>query len=401
MPRRLYICFLGLLAAAPPLATDMYLPAIPSITQQWQVETSQLHLSLVLWFVAYSVTLMVWGSLSDRFGRRPILLTGLALFTISSLLCGLSQNVMQLIAWRILQGTGAAGASSMVMAIARDQFEGKERQRVLAWIGVILGVAPMVAPSIGAAIMQFASWRWIFVMQATLSTLTLVLALVMYRETALALEATGVAGMFQRYGRLAMNRNFIFISATTAVLAAPLLGFVAFSPIAFMIHFGMNEQQFALLFGANAICVILGSVACTKVIHRYSEFRLLTIAFVGCCVGGGVILVTGNSGWPYFSAGMALYSFFFGLSRPLVTHLVLEQVDRDIGAASSVIVCQQFLCGACGMAISTYHWDQPFVVFGILATVSPLVTLACWPWILRWISHPVPSEPQAQVNRVR
>ena len=381
MPRHLYKYYLGLLAASAPLATDMYLPAIPRLAQQWGAPTSTVNLSLVLWFVAYSVTLLVWGTVSDRFGRRPILLWGLSLFVATSVLCALSQDVTQLILARVLQGVAAAGGASMVMAIARDRFGGHERKQVLAWIAVILGFAPMIAPSIGSAILQYGDWRLIFLMQAALGGLSLALTLLLYQETATNLDRSNVRGMVARYGRLAQNRNYLLANGATGLLAAPLLGFVAFSPIAFIVHFSMTEQQFGLAFGANALCVIAGSFICSQLVGRFSDRRMLVTAFVGCAIGGLLLLAVGQSTWMLFSAAMAVYSFGFGLSRPLVNHLVLEQVDRDFGAASSGIVCCQFLCGAAGMAIATQDWPNQFLAFGVMAAVCPLITLSLWPLI--------------------
>lgn len=381
----LYIVFLAMIAAVSPLATDMYLPAIPRIAAEWAVEKSVVNLSLVFWFAAYAVTLLLWGSLSDRFGRRPVLISGLAGFVFSSVLCAFSQDAYHLIGARILQGAAAAGASSMVMAIARDRYEGKQRQLVLAWIGIILGIMPMLAPSIGAAILKYATWRYIFGLQAVLAALSLTLTLMVYDETAAALDPGGVFSVFQRYGRLSKNANYMLTNGTTALLTGPFFGFIAFSATAYITHFGMSEQQFGLLFGANAVCAILGALVCTRLIKNYSEYRLLTVSFFGCLAGGLLLLFLGSFQWFMFTVGMGIFSFSLGLSRPLINHLVLEQVSRDIGAASSGIVCCQFIAGACGMAVSTHEWSHPFVVFGLLAALVPLAVLAIWPFLLRRI----------------
>lgn len=409
MPKRLYIFYLGFVAAVPPLATDMYLPAIPSIAAQWGVDQSLVNLSMVLWFVSFSFTLLIWGSLSDRFGRRPILVTGLVSFALATILCAGAQDVWQLIGARVLQGIAAAGASSMVLAIARDQFEGRIRQRVLAWIGIVLGLAPMLAPSIGALILEYGDWRFLFVAQAVLAAIALVATLSVYRETAKELDKSGFMSFFSRYGRVAQNYRFVITTGAAGLLAAPMLGFVAFSPIAYIVHFKMSETNFGLLFGANALCVIAGSMLCTRLINRFNDHVLLTVAFSGCLLGGLTILFFGFSNWIMFFLSMAVYSSFFGISRPLVNHLMLEQVHRDIGAASSTIICYQFLCGAIGMTISTYDWSYPFFAFGLLAAVSPLITLSFWPVILRFstaqttdqtISEPIsPTVPQPAHNR--
>ncbi|OYP28269.1 multidrug effflux MFS transporter [Rhodopirellula sp. MGV] len=385
MPQHLYKYFLGLLAATAPLATDMYLPAIPMLAERWQVPTSTVHLSLVLWFFAYGLMLLFWGSVSDRTGRRPILIIGLSLFIGASLLCAISQDVTQLIGARILQGIGAAGAAAMVMAIARERFEGQERKRTLAWVSVILGFAPMIAPTIGSAILEVASWRVIFIAQGSLAGVSLLATLFLYQETATitARKTSRIAGvtkeLFARYGRLLHNPGYLLANGSTSLLSAPLLGFVAYSPVAFIVHFEFTQTQFAMAFGGNAAFVIIGSLICAKLVDRIDDRKLLSLAFMGCLVGGVLLLAFGAQQWLAFSTAMAIYSFFFGLSRPLVNHLVLDYVHEDFGAAASGLVSVQFLCGAAGMAIATAEWQQPFLVFGLLSTVCPVLTLILWP----------------------
>lgn len=386
MSERYYKYYLGLLAAAPPLSTDMYLPAMPKLAELWSVSDSQVHLSLVLWFATYGAMLLVWGSISDRYGRRPILIYGLSTFVATSLLCGLAGSVEQLIVARILQGAAAAGGSAMAMAIARDRFSGRDLQQILAWIGVILGLAPMIAPSIGAAILHYADWRWIFVVQGAMAALTLGATLMFYQESAILGERSGVSQLVLRYVRLMKNRNYLATNGSTGILSAPLLGFVAFSPIAYMQNFGLSESQFALVFGANALCVVAGSAFCARMVGRIPEQRLLILALFGCLLGGILQLVWmswwGWGPWP-FGICLAIYSFAFGLSRPLVNHLVLSQVEHEFGAAASAIVCYQFLCGAVGMAVATASWGQPFYVFAVLSTVCPVATvlvLGLWLW---------------------
>jgi DHA1 family bicyclomycin/chloramphenicol resistance-like MFS transporter len=145
----------------------MYLPALPMIAKQWGVPDSRVA-AVAGVVVTSSVFLLVCGPLSDKHGRRPVLLGGLALFAGASLACALASDAAQLIAFRILQGIGAAGPSSMCMAICRDRYEGPRRKYILAWIGIILGLTPMIAPTIGALLLRLAHWRFIFVVQAGL-----------------------------------------------------------------------------------------------------------------------------------------------------------------------------------------------------------------------------------------
>ena len=177
-----YVLFLGLIAAVPALSTDMYLPAMPTIAKQWGIPESQAGLSLVLWFASFSIFLLVCGPLSDKYGRRPVLLAGLSVFTLSGFLCAVSVNIFQLVLFRIMQGAGAAAPSAMCMAICRDRYEGDKRKRTLAYISIILSMTPMIAPMIGATLLKFVSWRAIFAVQGLLTIMTIVISL-RYRET--------------------------------------------------------------------------------------------------------------------------------------------------------------------------------------------------------------------------
>ncbi|MDX2455403.1 MFS transporter [Desulfosarcina sp.] len=155
------LLLLALLTAFPPLSTDMYLPAIPLLQKTWQQPLAIVNLTLVGFFVSYCVFLLIYGPLSDRFGRRPLLLVGIGIFILASLLCALSNNVVSLTFFRVLQAAGAASASALALAISKDAYGVHERERILA-------LAPMLAPIFGGWLMTWFSWRWIFVVQGML-----------------------------------------------------------------------------------------------------------------------------------------------------------------------------------------------------------------------------------------
>lgn len=374
-----FILFIALMGALPPLSTDMYLAAIPRIAEEWAVPASQVNLSLVLWFIAFSVCLLIYGSLSDRVGRKPVLVWGVAVFTVSSVLCAFAQNVEQLILFRILQGASAAAPSAMCLATCRDRFEGRLRQRILAWMGIIIGIAPMVAPSIGAVILQYANWHWIFGIQAILGGLLFILVLSMFTESAAELEGGGIGAMLARYGRLLRNRNFVMANCSMSLIAAPSFGFVAFSATAYISIYQLSEFSFGILFGVNALMTMTGAFICTRLLRYFPDKQLITVCLVGCTSAGLILLVIGGQHYLLFTLGTALYAIFSGMSRPLSNHLILEQVLHDIGAASSTIIFTQFLIGALCMAYVTAGWPLPILAFSLSMLVLPGITLAVWP----------------------
>ncbi len=377
-----YIVFLAGIAAITALATDMYLAAIPRIAEQWGVPRSQVNLSLVLFFIAFSAFLLVWGSLSDKFGRKPVLVGGLSLFTAATFLCAVAPNVTALISFRILQGIGAASASSMSLAICRDKYEGDLRQHVLAYISIILSVVPMLAPSIGALVLKYATWRIIFVVQGSLASLALLAAL-RFDETIAERFRGRLSHILARYGSLVKNREYLMATSVMGLIVGPFYAFIAFSPIAYISIFGLSERLFGILFGVNALAGMLGAFTSTRMSNLLSQKNQLTLCFAGCTAAGLGLLALGAAGPFAFSGFMVVFSYFCGMSRPLSNHLILEQVTRDIGAAASFIVFYQFLLGALCMAFVSHDWVQPLRVFGMVATALPLIVLAIWPGLVR------------------
>ncbi len=382
-----YIAFLAAIAAVPALATDMYLAAMPMIAAEWGVPDSRVALSLVLWFATFSLFLLIYGPLSDKHGRRPVLLAGLSLFTLATVACALATNVTQLIVFRMLQGAGAAGPSSMCMAICRDRYEGIQRKHALAYIGIILGLAPMIAPMIGSMLLKFSSWRAIFALQAVLVGATLLVSL-RYEETAAERISGHILALLGRYRHLRRNRRYLLTNAAMGLILGPFYGFIAFAPVVYIKLYGLSNQAFSLLFAANALMGMLGAFACTRIIKVLSDTVLLTVCLIGCAAGGAGILVWG--GWHYaaFAAGMCIVTFFCGMSRPLSNNLILEQVHQDIGSASSFIVFYQFMVGAVCMRFVTASWKAPIVVFGLLALSLPVFVLVLWPGLLRLLKTP-------------
>jgi len=382
--KTLYVAFLAMLASTPPLSTDMYLASIPQIAESWGVGKEIINLTLVLWFASFSFFILVAGSLSDKYGRKPVLVTGLFIFVSSSFMCALAQNPVQLIVFRILQGAGAGAPSSIVMAIIRDKFDGRERQRAMAYVMTIVALAPMVAPMIGAMLLEFFSWRVIFAAQGAMVALTFVLSFA-FEETIGDKLRVSVYKLASRYTVHFKNRNFMFASLSMGLLATPFYGFIAFSPVYYISIFGLSEKLFSVLFGVNAVFLMAGARTSTFFVRKYGERKVITASIIGCAAGGLGIMLLAPFHYLFFTLFMIVFSYFSGISRPVSGSIIVGLVDTDVGSASSFFVFYQFMTGALCMAVITLPWSHPVLFYGMLTTGMSLVVMFLWQKIASFI----------------
>jgi len=372
-----FVLLLALLTAFPPLATDMYLPAIPHLVENWEHSLAIVNLTLVLFFVTYCISLLFYGPLSDRFGRKPPLISGILLFIAASLLCAFSVNIWMLIAARIIQGMGAGAASSISLAMARDRLESGARERVLSQVSVIMAVAPMVSPMIGSLIMEYLSWPWVFIAQGVMGVVALV-GVLATSESHVGDTDESLLKLLQKYARVFSNRPFMGMVFCNAVISLPLFAFIAGSSSLYIRTFGLGESTFAVFFGANAFCFMSGSMTCMRFGRKLGTLTMISAGYAGIVLGGIMMLSNDFSGPLQFAIPMGIITFSLGLSRPPSNNLSLEQVTKDVGTASSVMVFSYFMCGAISMALVSLEWEDKLFYIGWLSLASGVVGFSSW-----------------------
>lgn len=225
------------------------------LQKAWQQPLAIVNLTLVGFFVSYCVFLLFYGPLSDRFGRRPLLLIGIGLFILASLLCATSDNVVSLIIFRVLQAAGAASASALSLAISKDAFDVHERERILAYIGVIMALAPMLAPVFGGWVLTWFSWRWIFVVQGMLGAVAWI-GVFRMPETLKIPAATGVLHTAGIYLQLLRNRRYVGFALMMSMVVLPHFAFIGGSADIYITRLGLSEQVFGYFFAANALALM-------------------------------------------------------------------------------------------------------------------------------------------------
>jgi DHA1 family bicyclomycin/chloramphenicol resistance-like MFS transporter len=371
------IALLALLAAFPPLSTDMYLAAIPLLADLWHQPLATVNLTLVCFFVTYCGFLLVYGPLSDRYGRRPPLLVGMILFVLASLSCAMADSVVQMILARTLQGAGAAAASAIVFAICKDKFSGQLRQRIFIRIGIIVAAAPMVAPIIGGWIIESLSWRWVFVLQAMLGLISMYGVWTM-EESLTTRNFDGLNRVFRNYARLMGNMPFLLLSLTFACLGVPFFAFIGSSPDIYITGLGYSEKEYGYFFACNASAFMIGPWIFSRMARHYSLIRLLPISYLGVLVSS-VPMTLSSLPLPYrLAVPMWLLTFFFAFGRPPGNNLLLEQVEVDVGSASSVMVFVFFMTGASSMWLISLNWHDKVAVLGWLGIIFATITFTGW-----------------------
>lgn len=375
--KRKLILLIALLSAFPPLSTDMYLPAIPLLQTLWNEPLSTINLTLVGFFIGYCMSLLVYGPLSDKYGRRPLLLIGVGIYIVSSFLCCFVDDVVSLIVLRVLQGVGSASGSALGLAMSKDLFEGNERKKILATIAVVTPLAPMIAPILGGWIMSYFSWHWIFVVQGLIGCFAWY-GVFRMSESLKEFSSSKIHQAGKIYLSLFKNQNYIILVMLFSFSALVHYSFIGSAADIYISRFGLSEKIFGYFFALNALSIMSGAFTCGRLKNSVSTKNLLSISFVGLLLSG-VIMVSEVFLGPWgLAIPMMIASFCFGLSRPSSNHLILEQVSSHAGSASSLMVFFNFVIGAFSMWMIALNWSDKISVIGALGIVSGGAALVIW-----------------------
>lgn len=246
------LAMLALLSAFPPLSIDLYLPALPRVMEEMQTNQGLVNLSLSLFLIFFAAGILVWGPVSEKYGRKPVLLTGLGLYLLGSVGCALSLNVTHLILARVVQAFGGGAAEAVATAMVKDMYTGRKRESVLAVVMAMVVVAPVVAPVMGAWLMTFMSWKAIFRSLAGMGAIALCLSLRL-DET---LEQRYAGSLLQSLGRLGIvlkNPGFSIPLGIFSLVPLPLMAFIGASSFIYIEGFGMTENLYSFYFATIAI----------------------------------------------------------------------------------------------------------------------------------------------------
>lgn len=342
--------FLVIISAFPPLTIDLYLPALPQMVEVFNTDRSMVNLTLSSYFVTYAIGLLFWGPLSEKFGRKPILLIGLAGYMVASILCAMTNSIEQLIGARVCQAFAGSAITVIATAIVKDLYDGREREKIMATIMSLVIIAPMVAPVFGAFLLKIASWRMMFVTLAIFGAFASVLACC-YRET---LETKYQGSMFRSWGRMGVvmkNSSFLKLLVIFSIIPMALMGFLAAGSYIYIDHFGLTEQQFSYAFAFNALCASFGPTIYMKLSYRMPVQKVISGCFALLALAGIFTLTIGDLSPWFFMFIAAPATLMAIIMRVPGTNLMLNQQDHDTGSAVALIQFFSMICGSLGMVL--------------------------------------------------
>ena len=376
--KRSFVIALGVLSAFGPLSIDLYLPALPQVARDLHVSTAGAALTLTACTLGLGVGQLVIGPLSDRWGRRIPLLSGVALFTVFSLVCAIAPTLPWLMAARFGQAVGGSAGIVLARATARDVRSGAELVRLFSVMFAINGLAPVVAPLLGGQLLRVGSWRLTFVALATFGVLIFAVVWRVIPESlpALRRQIGGPAQAARAYRALLGDRRFVALGLTGAFAFSALFAYISAAPFVLQDHYGFSAQLFSLAFASNAVGLVLGTRMATRAGLRRSLVLLV--------VGALAVLLSGPSG-----AGLVLLlpGFFvvaaaIGLCSPTVTAAAMQMHPQTAGAASALLGGAQFVVGgALGPLGGIGASDGP-VLLGAVMTGCAVTATA-----LAWVAH--------------
>jgi DHA1 family bicyclomycin/chloramphenicol resistance-like MFS transporter len=379
---------LGALIAVAPLAMDIYLASMPTMARALAASDEQVQLTLSLYMYAWGAAQILVGPLADRFGRRPALIVGLALFIGASVVCALSQDVHTLIAARIVQAAAMATVAVVPRAVVRDLYSGEQAARMLSLMGVVLGIAPIVAPIIGSHLHVWFGWQANFVFVAGYGAIVLAWVVAALPETIRRrnVHATRVPVMLANYARLLHSRTYLGYLLVATFATSGLFAFLAGSSFVFVTVIGTGEQGFGALFGSVMIGNIVGSSVGSRLVARLGINRMLRYSTWLMLVSGLALAALALGRVTHILAIVApmfLFMVAFMTTMPQATAGALTPFPEIAGSASSLLSFCQLLIASSAALVVGMAFDGTQRPMAVTIAAASVLTFASFRLLIR------------------
>ncbi|MEG9547952.1 Bcr/CflA family efflux MFS transporter [Streptomyces baarnensis] len=384
---------LGGLTALPPLSMDMYLPALPAVTDSLSAPAATIQLTLTACLAGMALGQLVVGPMSDRWGRRKPLLLGMVVYVLATAICALAPTAELLIGFRLLQGLAGAAGIVIARAVVRDLYDGVEMARFFSTLMLISGVAPIIAPLIGGQVLRVTDWRGIFVVLTGVGiALTLVVWKWLHETLPPADRHTGgVTDALRTMRGLLADRVFTGYMIAGGLAFAVLFAYISASPFVVQEIYGASPQTFSLLFGLNSIGLIaVGQINGKLLVGRFSLDKVLGFGLAVIVLAAVALLlmttgVFGEAGLVPVAAGLFVLMSAMGLAMPNTNAQALMRTKHAAGSASALLGTSSFLIGAIASPLVGIAGEDTAVPMAVVQVVCAVAAVACFlllcrPW---------------------
>jgi DHA1 family bicyclomycin/chloramphenicol resistance-like MFS transporter len=340
----LLIIILASLTAFSPLSIDMYLPSFPQIAADFGVSVARVELSLATFFIGLSFGQLLYGTATDRFGRKKPIYVGLSIYCIASLLCVFAPNVETLIILRLFQALGACGGIVIARAMVKDLFDHSESARVFSLLMLIMGVAPILAPLIGGYVALFFGWRAIFTVVSVISAICLIAVYRFLPETREPNSNVRFGNAFRVYLNILKDKSFLGFMLAGGLAQAGMFAYITGSPFVFIELFGVPAEYFGWIFGSNALGMIAVSQINARVVRSVNPTKILRICLFVTAFFSLLLIAAGVLGFGFWGVAIPIFLYVasLGMILPNATAGALSEQAENAGSASALIGTVQY-----------------------------------------------------------
>lgn len=378
------IFFISLMGMFIPLSIDLYLPAMPTMAIYFNTTSALINMTLIAFYIFFAIGIIIFGPLSDKYGRKNILIASLIFYTLGSMACAVTESIYQLILFRVFQSLGAGGVMAISTALVKDCFSGTIKSKVLALIQAMGVIAPMIAPVVGAMILKFAEWHVTFWLLALIGLITLILALFFEETLPRSDRYTGkLAGSLSRLLVVGQNIGFSTFLFIAALLAAPYMAYVTMSSYIYQNYFALDPQTYSYYFAVNSAFAILGPVLYIRSIGSISARSFAWFCFLIAIASSISVFIVGVQSPFFFMLTFLPFTLIEGAIRPFSTNILLDQQSEDIGSASSLINAVHTILGSIGMLLGSLAWSNIVHGLGIIMLAASVIATIIFVLLLR------------------
>ena len=355
----------------------MYLSGLPQMVTEFGTTEAVLNMSLYMFMLSFTISILFLGPLSDKYGRRKTLIISMIIYTASCFLCCLSVNVEMFIALRIIEAIGAGGAISVAFALVKDCFSGREMAGILSLVAVLGILGPILSPVIGTVLINFINWKATFWAPAVISALCIVLGSMLPGDIPLERMQGSVKDAVGLVFKLMKERNFFDFTMMLTSFSASQLGFIAVSSYVFLQDYGLDRTQYSLALAASCVMGLILAEVLKRI--KMKSNTVVLVMFLLSALSMVMMFTMPRFGWVWFMLAIVPNCAACTITRSFGFNILMNNHEGDNGAVSSLLNCMTFLYAFIGMAVASSFPSNMFTyAVAIVMLAMTAVYGICW-----------------------